>query len=135
MSEITHHPGGLPPPAHEPAAEDRPAAQGWVAWLLVHLLPNALILAGLVGLAWWGHHTGWKLPKVPELSGAATAEKDDWCAEHSVPESACVECNPAKWPRHKSPGWCRVHGVHECPFENPEVAQLPSPPAVTKAML
>src|SRR5207244_733385 len=64
----------------------------------------------------------------------ASAEQDDWCKEHGVPESVCVECNPEKYPRHESPGWCEEHGVHECPLEHPEIAQLASPPAVTAAM-
>src|SRR5581483_2645805 len=31
-------------------------------------------------------------------------------------------------PRQKEYGWCKIHGVHECPLEHPDVAQL-SPPA------
>lgn len=119
-------------PVPQPAA---PPRRGWAAWGLLHLLPNALILAALVGLAVWGHHTGWKLPKLSELRGEAAAGKDDWCAEHSVPDSGCIECNASLSPRAKSPGWCNVHGVHECPFEHPRVAQLISAPTVTKAML
>jgi cobalt-zinc-cadmium efflux system membrane fusion protein len=34
-------------------------------------------------------------------------------------------------PRRKAPGWCPVHGVHECPWEHPEVAQLKVVPKVT----
>jgi cobalt-zinc-cadmium efflux system membrane fusion protein len=98
-------------------------------------VPNLLVLLALGGLAWWGHHTGWKLPKFSALAGRSAEERDDWCREHAVPESACVECNPGLLPRRKPPGWCNVHGVHECPFEHPDVAQLTAPPKVTPAML
>src|SRR4051794_27877587 len=77
----------------------------------------------VVGLA--GHRHGWKVPKFSELLGSAGVE-DDWCKEHDVPESICVECNPALMPRPKS-SWCRVHGVHNCVFERPELAQTLSP--------
>ncbi|MBY0229205.1 MAG: efflux RND transporter periplasmic adaptor subunit, partial [Gemmataceae bacterium] len=115
-------PGSPPPP------------MGWAAWTLHNLIPNILILAALATLGWWGHHTGWKLPKFSELSGAAGAEENDWCKEHAVPESICVECRPKEFPRHKTPGWCEEHGVHECPLDHPRIAQLPSLPVVTPAM-
>jgi cobalt-zinc-cadmium efflux system membrane fusion protein len=67
--------------------------------------------------------------------GSAAKEKDDWCAEHAVPESQCVECNPDLLPRGKEFGWCKRHGVSECPFEHPEVAQLKGRPQVTPADL
>src|SRR5213592_4411318 len=129
---ITHAAGDQGRPAHEPSAGPAPARQGWAAWFFFHLVPNAMILTALAALAWWGHHSGWKLPKFSELAGgASSAEQDDWCKEHGVPESVCVECNPDKYPRHRSPGWCEEHGVHECPLEHPEIAQLASPPTVT----
>lgn len=133
---ITHAAGDQNKPASDaPAAPaPAPARQGWAAWFFFHLVPNALILTALVGLGWWGHHNGWKLPKFSELSGEAAGEQDDWCKEHGVPESICVECKPEKYPRYKSPGWCEEHGVHECPLEHPEIAQLASPPTITPAM-
>ncbi len=103
------------------------------AWLL-HAGPNVLVLVLLGGLAWWGHHTGWTIPKFSDLVGNGQQEPDDWCAEHSVPESICVECNEALMPKGQS-AWCRKHGVHNCPFERPEVAQLKYPPQITKADL
>lgn len=88
---------------------------------------NALAIAGLVGVGLWGHQHGWKMPKFSQVNGAAAKEKADWCEEHSVPESICVECNHALMPRDKSHEWCDIHGVHECPLCHPEVAQ-PSQP-------
>ena len=82
---------------------------GFVAGSIPTLL--VLALAGAVG--WWGHHSGWKLPKFSQLNGMVK-EKDDWCAEHNVPESACVECDPSLMPRAERRGWCNVHGIPEC---------------------
>src|SRR6516165_5090139 len=128
MSEISHPAGWREP---------TPGAGGGTAlgWLLGRAVPNVLILFALGGLAWWGHHNGWKLPKFAELTGAESESKDDWCAEHGVPESICVECNEKLLPRGKSYGWCKVHGVHECPLEHPDVAQLKLPPSITPADL
>ena len=95
-------------------------------------LPTFLVLAALGGLAFLGHHFGWTVPKFDELLGNGQAAKDDWCKEHSVPESACVECNESLMPKAKSI-WCDTHGVHNCPFEHPEVAQLKNPPEITEA--
>jgi cobalt-zinc-cadmium efflux system membrane fusion protein len=94
-------------------------------WLtrLARVLPSALVFLALAGLAWWGNQTGWTLPRLADLTGAIP-EKEDWCEEHAVPESACIECNPGLWPRPMAYGWCSRHGVHDCPFEHPDVAQL-----------
>lgn len=101
--------------------------------VLRHILgavPVLAVLAALGGIAWWGHAHEWTLPKRAALAGE-TKEKDDWCDEHSVPESACVECSPDLMPPPPAFGWCAVHGVHNCPLEHPEVAQLRSVPSVT----
>ena len=94
-------------------------------------IPTTLILVALGGLAYWGHHTGWTIPKFSDLTGRGAAEADDWCGEHSVAESECVECNPALMSRPKEYGFCKVHGVSECPLCHPEVAQLKAKPTVT----
>lgn len=99
-------------------------------WLL-QAIPTVLVLGALGGLLYWGHHTGWKLPKFSELNGEGQKEKEDWCAEHSVPESKCVECNPKLLPRPKAHGWCKKHGVAECPLCNPDLAQTKKPVTVT----
>ncbi len=95
------------------------------------MVVTLIALTALGGLAVWGHHTGWKIPKFSELNGGAQEEQDDWCAEHGVPESQCVECNPALLPRGKEYGWCKKHGVAECPLEHPDVAQLDKTPKIT----
>lgn len=101
--------------------------------LVGHVLPTVLALGCIAGLVFLGQRTGWSLPKFSALQGADGPEKEDWCAEHSVPESVCVECKKDLMPRGKAFGWCDQHGVHECPLEHPEVAQTPSPARVTAA--
>jgi membrane fusion protein, heavy metal efflux system len=106
---------------------------GFLGWLW-GTLPTALVLVVLIALGYWGHHTGWKLPKFSELNGTSNIEKDDWCSEHDVPESICVECKAKKFPQ-KDYGWCKKHGIHNCVLDHPDVAQLEVPPQVTQADL
>jgi cobalt-zinc-cadmium efflux system membrane fusion protein len=124
----------LEAPTSPQPARPAPPRTGLVAWL-VRSIPNLVILLALGALAVWGHHNDWKLPRFSELNGSAGRDKDNWCAEHAVPETFCVECNPGRWPRARAVGWCAVHGVHECPWEHPEIAQLPSVEAVSPAAL
>lgn len=94
-----------------------------------------LVFSALGALFVWGHRTGWTVPKFSSVAGESAAVKSDWCDEHSVPESVCVECNPELLPHTKSFGWCKTHGVHDCPLCHPEVAQLDERPVVTAADL
>ena len=119
---------GSAPTASAPAAR-----RSFTRWLF-QAAPTVLVFAMLGGLALWGHETGWKVPKFSELIGGAEDRKDDWCDEHAVPESVCVECKDELLPHLKSI-WCRKHGVHYCPFERPEVAQLKTLPTITQADL
>jgi cobalt-zinc-cadmium efflux system membrane fusion protein len=101
----------------------RRAPTASVARWLIGAIPTALVLATLGGLAFWGHHSGWTLPKFSALTGQAAADKDDWCAAHGVPESLCVECNADLMLPAKKYGWCDKHGIPNCPLEHPDVAQ------------
>ncbi len=136
MTENTHSVSVLEPPNQTqakalvtpaPASEKKPGLWPW----LVQSGPTFLVLVLLAGLAYWGHHTGWTMPKFEALFGGGEQSNGDWCAEHSVPESICVECDESLLPRLKS-AWCRTHGVHACPFERPDLAQVKNPPPVTK---
>jgi cobalt-zinc-cadmium efflux system membrane fusion protein len=82
-----------------------------------------LVVAGLAGVAWWGHHTGWRAPKFSELFGAKhAAEKEDWCETHNVPLSKCIACNPGLVGADAK-DWCKEHGVPEsqCTVCHPEL--------------
>jgi cobalt-zinc-cadmium efflux system membrane fusion protein len=97
------------------------------------MLTPLLLFLGIAGLLFWGHHTGWTFPKFSALSGRAKGQNADWCDEHGVPESQCIECNPALLPKQKVFGWCKLHGVHECPLCHPEVAEIDPEPRVSAA--
>ncbi|MCE9534196.1 MAG: efflux RND transporter periplasmic adaptor subunit [Planctomycetes bacterium] len=94
-------------------------------------IPTLMVFTGLAGIAFWGHRSGWTLPKSLTAKSSDAKAKDDWCEPHSVPESICVECNETLMPRPKAKGWCKEHRVHECTLCNPEVAQLATPYVVT----
>lgn len=110
------------------------ASSRWQAFLGwgFHSLANLAVLTGLVGLAWWGHSTGWKFPKYSQVTSTETAKQDDWCAEHGVPESICIECKKDLVPKHKPFGWCKTHGVAECVLDHPELAQVQKSPTLPK---
>jgi len=118
-------PTGTPPSAddHLPTASRRQ----WRRAVLRNA-PNIVVFAVLGGVFYLGHHTGWKMPKLASLLGAPTDIAEDWCTEHLVPESQCVECNLALLPRPKEFGFCRQHGVNECVICHPELAQVAGEP-------
>jgi cobalt-zinc-cadmium efflux system membrane fusion protein len=117
-----------------PQAPRTGTGRGLLGWL-GGTAPPLLVFTALGGLLLWGHHTGWTLSKFSSLASGADKEKDDWCSKHGVPESQCVECNPALLPRPKAFGWCKLHGVHECPLCHPEVAQTKTRREITAADL
>ena len=121
--------------ANQPSVSSAPPEKRgtFLEWL-VRGLPTFLVLLLLGAIALVGHQTGWSVPKFSALFGRSNGVKDDWCAEHSVPESICVECDESLLPKPPST-WCRVHGVHNCPFERPELAQVKTAPSVTPADL
>jgi cobalt-zinc-cadmium efflux system membrane fusion protein len=121
MTSTTLQPTGTDPQAATLSGRGRLPA-------VARLPPTVLAVVALAGLAVLGQWVGWKVPKFSELTGGPPAAEADWCEEHSVPESVCVECRPDLMPKGKSYGWCRKHGVHECPLCNPGVAQLPGRP-------
>ena len=92
----------------------------------LRFIPGVIALAAVGGLVFAGQRTHWKIPKFSELRGQVAVEKDDWCEAHAVPDSVCVECNKGCLPPSKERGWCKIHGVHECPVCNPEIAQIPN---------
>jgi membrane fusion protein, heavy metal efflux system len=91
-------------------------------------VPTAAVVLTLAGLAAWGHFTEWKIPKFSALTGKGAEKADDWCADHSVPESQCIECNKTLVSFHTDYGWCRSCGIAPCPLHHPDVAQLKDAP-------
>ena len=102
----------------------------WVAGL--NAVPNLVVFSMLGGVMYVGHHTEWKLPKMSALLGTTSAPVDDWCAEHLVPESSCIECRTELLPKLKPKGFCREHGVAECVIHHPELAQVKGEPQLPK---
>jgi cobalt-zinc-cadmium efflux system membrane fusion protein len=90
------------------------------------------VFALLGGLFVLVHETGWKAPKASAMFGKTGQSTEDWCSEHSVPESACVECNLGLFARSKEFGFCPKHGVAECVIDHPELAQVPGRPQLPR---
>jgi len=99
----------------------------------LNAIPTLLTFGVMAGVACWGYQHDWALPTFSALSGEPPKGKEDWCAEHGVPESVCVECDTGLMPRPVPVGWCKQFGVHECPLCHPEVAQTAVPPVPTSA--
>ncbi len=111
---------------HRAGTGRRSAALSWL-W---SNLPTLLVFGAIAAMGYYGHHTQWKLPKFSTLVGGQSTERDDWCTEHGVPASQCVACNADLLPRGPEYGWCREHGVSNCPLHHPDVAQLKETPSV-----
>ncbi len=102
---------------------------------LLRLVPTVVALAALVGVVCTGQDGGWTVPKSSALFSVGAQPSDDWCKEHGVPDSTCVECKPNLLPRPPRTGWNEEFGVHDCPFSDPGVAQTTTPASVTPADL
>jgi cobalt-zinc-cadmium efflux system membrane fusion protein len=98
-------------------------------------VPTVVVVAALGGLAVWGHFSDWKMPKFSALVGKHEEAAQQWCQEHNVPENACIECKSTLVPLAKDYGWCKDHGVAQCPLEHPDVAQVKTTPVITSSML
>jgi membrane fusion protein, heavy metal efflux system len=109
------------------SGEQQPARAKWLMQI-----PSVVVFIALAGLFYFGHHTGWKMPSFSRLTGGSAPAADDWCPEHLVPESQCIECHPELFPRDKSYGFCRIHGVAECVLDHPELAQVKGEPQLPK---
>ena len=101
---------------------------------MLRALPTLFVLAALGGLAAYGHFNGWRIPKTSSLFSDVDAEAE-WCEEHGVPEENCIECIPSILPPEQDHGWCKLHGVHQCPHCNPQVAQLKEAPEPQEAKI
>jgi cobalt-zinc-cadmium efflux system membrane fusion protein len=97
-----------------------------------HAVPNIVVFLLLGSVMYLGHQTDWKMPKFSELLGASTIISDDWCAEHLVPQTMCIECRNDLLPKKKPFGFCKVHGIAECILHHPELNQTKSEPKLPK---
>ncbi len=113
------------------SSTDTKPRRGWWRKAL-NAIPNVVVFSLLGGVMYLGHHRGWKLPKMSELMGTATVAADDWCSEHLVPESKCIECQKDLLPKPKPFGFCREHGVMECVTHHPELAQVKGDPQLPR---
>ena len=137
MSQSTlARPDGRHSPAAEPVADETsPSAASAELGLwgrIGAVVPTALVLAALAGIAYWGHTNHWTLPSFSTLVGVEAGETEVWCEEHNVAELACIECNTGLVPPAADFGWCPEHGIPQCPLHHPEVAQLRAAPAITE---
>lgn len=125
MSLATPSQPDVVPRQAEPA---RGPSVGRLRALFAPGIPNLLVFASLAAVFFVGHRTGWKLPKRGELFSSQGGPTADWCAEHLVPASSCVECR--KGLRSDTPtfGFCKTHGVAECVNCHPELAQVTGEP-------
>jgi len=108
------------------------ATSGSPFFRLIGQLPTLLVLVALAGVGYWGMKHEWKLP---DASTQSDSKDESWCSAHNVPEDICVECRPYLMSRGEPFGFCRIHGVHECPWCHPEIAELDSPYKVSAADL
>ena len=109
--------------------QERRTASGNAWWVKAgRNIPNLIVFAMLGGVLFLGHHTDWKMPKFSALFGTISDNSNDWCSEHLVPESQCIECNADLLTKQKEFGFCRQHGVAECVICHPELAQLNGEP-------
>ena len=98
--------------------------------LILGSIGPTLVLIGFAATFYFGHRYDWKIPKFVELIRSSKPKVSDWCVEHSVPESKCVECDPTLLPKGPDYGWCYGHGVHNCVLHHPDLAQLQETPIV-----
>jgi cobalt-zinc-cadmium efflux system membrane fusion protein len=122
-------------PAH--GVPNRPAGgntrtRGWVVRAIIFVLrgiPTAIVLVALAAVAWFGHRHEWKVPKYSELVQLATSKpaEKEFCEEHSVLEGYCIECNTKLAPKPHDYGWCQEHGISQCIYHHPELAQVANP--------
>lgn len=112
-------------PANTPPAEPtaRPSMRRAVS--------TAGVLALLAAVGIWGVRSGWQFPVWGATDSDPTAGAA-WCDEHNVGEAECIECNAKLVPALKDHGWCKEHGIHQCPLHHPDIAQLKKPLKITE---
>ncbi|QDT13419.1 efflux RND transporter periplasmic adaptor subunit [Planctomycetes bacterium K23_9] len=131
---VNDHQVGTGDPENAKKTEQRGPLRRGLSLVLSSIGPT-LVLIGFAAVFYYGHHNDWRIPKFAALTGSVETVADDWCEEHAVPESICVECDPILMPKGPDYGWCAVHGVHNCVLGHPDVAQLKETTSILPADL
>jgi len=127
-----------PAAASSPAPPEQPPRPSIISWLF-GFVPSLLILGLLGYVGVWGLQNDWDTNTLPIFGETKKPETpSDWCDDHVVPKSICIECSRDKKTKTVSIsgettnqyGWCDTHGVHECPLEHPDIAQLTKMPRI-----
>jgi cobalt-zinc-cadmium efflux system membrane fusion protein len=118
-------------PAPAGSGPRKPAGSPW--GFIRRNAGSIVVVAVLGGVAWWGHATDWTLPKFSALLGGDSSGDAEWCDAHGVPEGDCIECNVSLHPDAQDYAFCTMHGVPQCLFEHPDVAETPEPITITEA--
>lgn len=135
MSTTHHDELVASPPASPPEkGASRASWRRWFDWA-PEAGSSAAVIVVLCSLLAWGHSTDWTMPTFSSLIGQKNETVDDWCKQHNVPESQCIECNKSLVPAVKDYGWCIEHGIAQCPLHHPDVAQLKATPKVSPEQL
>lgn len=124
-----HHFNTTEPETGKKTKQRGPLRRG-LSLLLGSIGPTS-VLIGFAAVFYYGHQNDWRIPKFASLTGTVQPAVSDWCEEHGVPESICVQCDPTLMPKGPDYGWCEAHGVHNCTLEHPDVAQLKETPSVS----
>ena len=105
---------------------------------LGQIAPMAITFLVLGGAFWWGHQVSWTAPNRTQLA-AAHERHEDWCPEHSVPESTCILCKKdlMKAAVAGEPQWYREAGeevrfAHAASADSFARAGVTSGPTVTQ---
>lgn len=135
MSDVVHEVGVIATASstHQQPAIEKVAVKRGTRWGRVfgNLVSMAIVVGCAVAVVGLGQATGWKIPKASALRGETAAEESDWCKEHGVPESICVECRPELLSPLRTYKWCQEHGIPECPLCHPDIAEFRSRADVT----
>jgi len=131
MPPITDHDQATGPPLVAGTAteksDEKPAS---TAKRFLHWGANVVVVGMFVGFVVWGYSVDWKMPKVSQLLSSRVDQADDWCHEHNVPESQCIECKKDLIGPTTDYGWCAEHGIAQCPLHHPELVQTKTPPHI-----
>lgn len=105
-----------------------------IAARVFRALPMLGTFAVLAGVAYVGHHTGWKIPSASAVFGREEPKKEGWCVEHGAPEATCIICRGLKVtatpPSEQSNAGKKPSGSGEPAVEEPPVTEGKPRPVV-----